>query len=312
MPDYVLRTDALKVGFPGGLQAIRGVSLELAKAEILAVVGESGAGKTLLARVLYGLDPYIPGIKVEGRREVLTKAAMIFQDPGQFLNPGIDIFSHFQAFLDRNKFPDRAARRARAAELLRYVGLEEEQGILSRKIGELSGGQQQRVMVALALSQNPGILFADEAMASLDTVNKKKTGELLLRLRDELGLSILFITHDLPLADRLCDRILVLYAGRVLEIGSSESVFCAAKHPYTRALVSAQPGTETRGRKLNEIPGQMPGPDWASPGCPFAERCPHVREVCTRELPPLEAAEDGSFFACHGRSLVHPEGGWIK
>ena len=304
----VLSCRNLKVSFPGEIHPIRGVDLDLYPGEILGLIGESGAGKTLLARVLYGLDKHIPGIQVQGSRDCPDRSAMIFQDPGQYLNPGISLLAHFDEFLPRSSYSRPKDRETRIASLFSFVGLPSDLDFAKRRAWELSGGQQQRAMVALALAQEPQVLYADEALASLDGVNRARVADLLRKLADELGLGMLFITHDLVLADQICDRVAVMYAGRVVEFGKSEEVFCSPKHPYTRALLRAQPGRDTRGRRLAEIPGSMPGPSWDGGGCSYRDRCSFARELCAERVPRLvgTSAPAGHCAACFG-----VEQGWF-
>jgi peptide/nickel transport system ATP-binding protein len=278
-------------------RAVDGVSLDWRPGEILGVIGESGCGKSTLARALLGLVPPAGGSIAFDGAEVTDKAGvravrrrvqMIFQDPYQTLNPRQRVEAIVtEPLVVQGVAGDRQARVRRALE---DVGLEPDR-FLRRYPHELSGGQRQRVAIAAGLVLEPAGIVCDEPVSMLDVSVRAQILQVLLRLRESRGLALLFITHDLGLAWAVCDRLAVMYLGRVVEEGSAQDVIERPGHPYTRALVAAVPG---RGRERRALPrGELPDAASIPRGCRFHPRCPQRFEPCDSEDPPFFAAGGG-------------------
>jgi peptide/nickel transport system ATP-binding protein len=301
-----LRSGATRVA------AAREVSFRLARGEALALVGESGSGKSSVARLLLRLEkPDAGEIRLYGedilRQEphgaslaYRRRVQMVFQDPFGSLNPAHDVAHHLERPLLRHGLAGRGEARARAADLLRTVGLEPADEYLGRSPHELSGGQRQRVAIARALAVQPDLLVADEPTSMLDVSIRMGILNLLAQLKRERGLAILLITHDLASARYLADRVLVLYRGRVVEDGPSESLVAAPAHPYTRALLGAIADADGPAA----APAVRPAAGPAAPdGCPFAPRCPEAFAPCALTDPAPRPYAD-RLVRCH----LHPEG----
>ncbi|SDH11435.1 peptide/nickel transport system ATP-binding protein [Sinosporangium album] len=296
----LLSVEDLEVSI-GAVRPVRGVSLRVAPGEIVGVVGETGCGKTLTGLAVLGLLP--PGARASGRvvlggDDVLggdpravrgRKVTMVFQNPGTAFDPVTTIGGQFARVLRAHTGCSRRAARARAAELLTAVELPER--VLDNYPHQLSGGMLQRCMIALALSCEPSLVIADEATTALDVTVARQILRLLLRLQREHGFGVMFVTHNLAEARDICDRVYVLYAGRVAEEGMAHAVLDRPRHPYTRALLAALPRLDAPRGRLASIPGSV---SHAEVGCSFAERCPDAKDVCRAETPP---AHDG--VACH-------------
>jgi oligopeptide transport system ATP-binding protein len=305
-PGPLLRVSDLAVSFdvPGGeVRAVRGVSFDIDRGETLALVGESGSGKTVTALSIPQLLPYPlarhPGgsIRFQGqellgasepvlRRVRGDRIAMIFQEPMTSLNPLHTIGQQVSEVLVVHKMLGRAAVRARTLELLRLAGLPEAVQRLDAYPHQLSGGQRQRVMIAMALANEPDLLIADEPTTALDVTIQAQITSLVKRLRDETGMSVIWITHDLGLVAGMVDRIIVMYAGHIMESAPVRELYARPRHPYTLGLLGAIPRLDAGGsRRLTPIPG-LP-PDLANPpdGCPFVPRCPFRIERCLTERP---------------------------
>jgi oligopeptide/dipeptide ABC transporter ATP-binding protein len=292
----------VEVRLAGGrrLRVLEDVSLTLGRGEILAIVGESGSGKSTLARTVGRLVPHCGGdIRVGGcelpELDYRRAVQLVLQDPFASLNPMRTVAYHLERALRRHRRMHEGA----VAELLTTVGLVPPERFAPRRPHELSGGQRQRVALARALAAGPEILVADEPTSMLDASLRKDMLALLERLRDERGLSILLITHDLASARWLAGRIAVLYAGRVVEIGRAETLAAWPSHPYTQLLLAA----------VRELSGGPPAPAASSllrpaeTGCAFAPRCPHAEPRCREERPLATEVTPGHFVRCH---LVRP------
>jgi peptide/nickel transport system ATP-binding protein len=302
--DEVLRIDDLHVSVhDGAVTALRGVSLEVRAGEIVGLVGESGSGKTLTCRAALGLLP--AGCAVErgtvsfGDRDVTglsrrewervhgSQIGAVFQDPASYLNPSITVGSQLTEVLRVKLGLGRRAARQRAIELFEAVGLRHAERVFHQIPAELSGGMLQRVMIAIAISCNPRLLVADEATTALDVTIQAEVIDLLLQLRDQRdqgdqrGLAVLFVSHDLAVVTQLCDRIVVFYAGEVVESGPTREIVERPRHPYTQALLRVASVGDFRRRELQVIDGQPPqvGADIA--GCRFAARCPVAIPACS-------------------------------
>jgi oligopeptide transport system ATP-binding protein len=290
----VLGVNALKVQFPIGagrarrdLHAIDGVDLDLFEGEALGLVGESGCGKSTLAKVAVGLQAPTSGSVLIGDREVpdrrdrelQRRVQLVFQDPSLSLNPRLTVGQVLRELLKVHKMVPRQTVDRRTAELIGVVGLPPY--AVDAYPRRLSGGQRQRVAIARALALEPDVLVADEPVAALDVSIQATILNLLNRLRSELGLSLLFISHDLAVVRRVCDRVAVMYLGRVVEIGSADQIFGSPRHPYTQALIDAVPGVlERRAGSLHQLEGDPPSPVDLPSGCRFRPRCPKAFDAC--------------------------------
>ena len=276
----------------GSVRAVDDVSFDLNHGEVLGVVGESGSGKTTLGRTLLGLVKATSGsILFEGRdvtglggnelREHRRRMQIVFQDPHASLNPAMTIGQSVEHPLTIHGVAKGAVARARVADVLERVGLAPADQFLDKYPSDLSGGQKQRAVIARAINLNPVLLVADEPVSMLDMSVRAKILELMLALKDDFDLTYLYITHDLATAKFFCDRIAIMYLGRIVEIGPSEAIYADPKHPYTQALLRAIPEPDP----LRAIPRNLPRgevPDAARPplGCSFHPRCPKAFEVC--------------------------------
>jgi len=298
-------------GTGGVVHAVQGVSFSLSAGETLAVVGESGCGKSTLARcVLRLLVPTAGTITFEGiditnapprqLRPLRRDAAMVFQDPFGSLNPRLRVASIVGEPLREARFGSKKEIEARVWELFTQVGLNPEH--FSRFPHEFSGGQRQRIGIARALALHPKLLVCDEPVSALDVSAQAQILNLLADLRDQLDLSYLFITHNLDIVRRFCDRVLVMYLGRVMEISTVAELFAAPRHPYTAALLAATPIPNprlTRARKRAPLTGDPASPLSPPPGCPFHPRCPRAQQRCHDEVPALTPDDGSHRFACH-------------
>ncbi|WP_119153792.1 ABC transporter ATP-binding protein [Caldimonas tepidiphila] len=281
----------------GVVRAVDGVSFDVLKGETLGVVGESGCGKSTTARLLMQLTPPDRGeIVFDGRtvggRELSLKgfrrqAQMVFQDSYASLNPRLTIEDSV-AFAPQVHGMPRAEAVERARDLLARVGLEPRR-FAERYPHELSGGQRQRVNIARALALHPRLIVLDEAVSALDKSVEAQVLNLLLDLKEEFGLTYVFISHDLHVVRHMSDRVMVMYLGQVVEIGDSESLFESPRHPYTRALLSSVPSMDPdRRTEAPPLAGDPPNPIDPPPGCRFHTRCPHAQAVCSQRVPVLQ------------------------
>jgi peptide/nickel transport system ATP-binding protein len=305
------RTAGIALPFAGArfINAVNGVSLSVAPGETLGIVGESGCGKSTLGRAILHLVEAQAGevrfeddlISTRDKTSVARlrgQAAMIFQDPYGSLNPRVPVGDAVAEVLrvHGKAAPDAVA--ARVSELLRLVGLSPE--LAGRRPHQLSGGQCQRVGIARALAIEPRLVIADECVAALDVSIQAQILNLLMELQRRMNLSLIFISHDLGVVRHLCRRVAVMYLGRIVEIGPTEQVFAAPKHPYTRALLAAVPDIDPdRPLAPAQLRGEPPSPQDLPAGCPFHPRCPHAQEVCAHgDVPTLRPTERGH-VACH-------------
>jgi peptide/nickel transport system ATP-binding protein len=288
------------------VHAVRPVTLDVEEGETLGIVGESGCGKSTLARLLVGLlTPSEGRIEINGAKldnadpaEFGKKIQYVFQDPISSLNPRKTIRQVMEAPLKHLHKMDRAARDRRISEIFASVNLREE--FLERYPHEFSGGQAQRIGIARALAADARILILDEPVSALDVSVQAQVLNLLERLKKELGLTYLFISHDLAVVEAISTRVAVLYFGTLVELGAAEDIFRAPRHPYTRLLASSAPVV---GRPLVNPEGKatdLPDPLNPPPGCAFAARCPKATEICRTDVPKLEPVAGGTqLAACH-------------
>lgn len=303
----------ITIPVPGGVICpVRGFDLCVNKAEIFGIVGESGCGKTIACMSLLGLTPSTARVTAERMtldgKDLLhsdwaeirgRRVAMIFQDPAASLNPVFTIGSQLQSILALHRRMARSARRARALELLKDVGLPDGEILLTQYPHQLSGGMQQRVMIACALATGANVLIADEPTTALDVAVQAQILRLLQDLRARYGLTIVLVTHDLAIVAEYCDRVAVIYAGRVVETAPVQSLFDHPSHPYTRALLASLPAAERTGRRLASIDGAVPSAGAHISGCAFAPRCSEVFGRCRVEAPQRAAAGQSHEVLCH-------------
>jgi len=299
----------------GVVRAVDGVSFALDQGETLGIVGESGCGKSVTALSLLGLVPSPPGklhsgtASFEGqdllacsateRRTIRGKAiSMVFQDPMTALNPYMTVGAQVAEPLRVHEAVSRRAARGQAAAALESVGIRDARERLRQYPHQFSGGMRQRVTIAMALITNPKLLIADEPTTALDVTVQAKILEIIKRAQERMGMALILITHDLAVIAGTCDRVLVMYAGRIVESTDVGELFEHPRHPYTEALIASLPSTHTPGDELYTIPG-LP-PDLATPivGCPFAPRCAKAVERCRHEEPTLEEVAPNHFSAC--------------
>ena len=311
----LIRTAGLTVDYPQSrkrtLHAVSGVDLEIRRHEVLALVGESGCGKSTLARMAVGLLPPSSGeIWLSGRKledwTALERASliqMVFQDPFSSLDPrqtvGASIAEPLMLAARAKGAPlGRVELREKVCEILARVGLQP--GHFDRYPHEFSGGQRQRVAVARALIASPDILVCDEPVSALDASVQAQALNLLKDMQESMGLSYLFISHDLGVIGFMSDRVAVMYLGRIVELAPSSELFAHAAHPYTEALLAAAPSRDPARRgERKPLPGEMPSPLSPPPGCAFHPRCPYAKPLCCELEPPLVDLGPGRSVRCH-------------
>jgi oligopeptide/dipeptide ABC transporter ATP-binding protein len=315
----LLQVDHLSTQFgarAGTIRAVDDVSFDLHAGEALGIVGESGSGKSVLARSLLRLIPHASGTVLNGRVvfngvDLLSVAerdldkirgaeiAMVFQDPLSSLNPTLTIGYQLSEGLIVHENLRKADAWARSIELLNAVGIPDSKGRASAYPHELSGGMRQRVMIAMAISCRPKLLIADEPTTALDVTTQAQIMELLLQLRGTTGCALMLISHDLGLVARVVDRVMVMYAGRVVESGPVKVILRAPQHPYTLALLRSIPRLDRpRPNRLVAISGVPPDPVHRATGCSFHPRCPLAMEICRTETPVLELGMNNHRVAC--------------
>ncbi|MEX2197478.1 MAG: oligopeptide/dipeptide ABC transporter ATP-binding protein [Burkholderiales bacterium] len=289
------------------LRAVDGVSFDVAKGETLALVGESGCGKSTVARLIVGLHALSRGrIEFDGADlaapgtdapELRRRMQMIFQDPYASLNPRWRVRDIVAEPIRVLGLADsQHDQQARVAALLLQVGLAAEDG--EKYPHEFSGGQRQRISIARALSGNPEFLVCDEPTSALDVSVQAQILNLMTNLQARLGLTYLFISHNLAVVSHVADRVGVMYLGRMVELADAAQLFAAPRHPYTRMLMDAIPDLEMSGKSRTPVAGEVPNPMAPPAGCAFHPRCPHANERCRSERPPLTRIEGGT-VACH-------------
>ena len=293
------------------VHAVDGASLAIAAGETLGLVGESGCGKSTLGKAVIRLiEPTAGSIILDGTdisnlsqrrlKPLRHKVQMIFQDPFASLNPRTTVGRIVEEPLIVGGRGSASERRARVRWLLERVGLDA--GATRKYPHEFSGGQRQRIGIARALALSPNLIVCDEAVSALDVSVRAQIINLLADLQDELGLSYLFISHDLSVVEHISDRVIVMYLGKIVESATRELLWSRPLHPYTRSLIAAVPVPDpamAKRRKRELLGGDLPSPFNPPSGCRFHTRCPHADAICRREEPPLRPIDDGQMAACH-------------
>jgi oligopeptide/dipeptide ABC transporter ATP-binding protein len=311
----ILEVKGLSVGLErGAVPVLDDVDFAVEEGEILGIVGESGAGKTMTAlsvlrllpaaaRVVSGEIAYRGTDLLELNAKKMNRIrgaqiSMIFQNPRAALNPLYKVEKTLAQVLAAHRGVTGAEARAAGIELLADVGLPDPARVLQRHPHELSGGMCQRVMIAYAIASNPRLLIADEPTTALDVTVQLQIIDLLARLRREHGLSLVLITHNLSVIAELCDRVIVMYLGRIVEAGPVLELFDNSRHPYTKGLLASRPNVHVDGA-LKTIQGSVPDLRHRPTGCPFHPRCAFAKELCTVEAPPVEVVSPGHQVECH-------------
>ena len=318
MSEYLVDIQHERLSFftpAGEVKALNDVSIHLNDGEVLGIVGESGSGKSVTAYSLMGLTAY-PGKLVGGtidfnghrindlsekefRKIRGNEVSIIFQDPMTSLNPVYTIGNQIMEVILLHTDKNKEQARARAKELLELVGINEPEKRLKQYPHELSGGMRQRVMIAIALACEPKLLIADEPTTALDVTIQAQIFELMMELKEKLGMAIIMITHDLGVVASMCDRIAVMYAGRIVEYGTTDDIFYNPKHEYTKGLLKSIPRLDAKEHE-RLVPIEGTPIDLLNPpaGCPFAPRCSNCMKICLREMAPVTTFDDVHYTQC--------------
>ena len=318
MAENLIEVQRLKQYFPIStgwfqtrpLKAVDGVSFHIRRGETLGLVGESGCGKTTVGRTLLHLYPPTSGQIIFDGKEIKTrqdirqyrkKASMVFQDPYSSLNPRMTVADLIAEPLDIHRlYENRQERRERVLALMAKVGLNAEHA--GRYAHEFSGGQRQRIGIARALAMEPEFVVCDEPVSALDVSIQAQVINMFADLQEQMGLTYLFIAHDLLVVRHICDRIAVMYLGKIVESAESDELYHNPMHPYTKSLISAVPLPDpklAREKRRVMLSGDVPSPLNAPPGCPFCTRCPYATDICREKMPEMTEVSSGHFTACH-------------
>ncbi len=318
MGEYLVEVKNERLSFftpAGEVKALNDVSIRLKEGEVLGIVGESGSGKSVTAYSLMGLtahpgkllggELHFNGHQVEKMTEKEIRKfrgneiSIIFQDPMTSLNPVYTIGNQITEVIRLHTDKTKQQAKERARELLELVGINEPEKRLKQYPHELSGGMRQRVMIAIALACEPKLLIADEPTTALDVTIQAQILELMMELKDKLGMAIIMITHDLGVVASMCERIAVMYAGRIIEYGTTDDIFYHPKHEYTKGLIRSIPRLDTKEHE-RLVPIEGTPVDMLNPpaGCPFAPRCDAAMQICLREMPPVTTFGDVHYTQC--------------
>ncbi|MEP9374776.1 ABC transporter ATP-binding protein [Mesorhizobium sp. KR1-2] len=318
MSSAMLEVKGLNVSFQtgdGAVHAVRDLSLTVAPGEIVGLVGESGSGKSVtMMSVVRLLDRRRTEIRAEkmvvdgrsllelGRRDLESVrgpiVSYIFQDPLTALNPLLTVGRQITEGMRRHKGMSRSSARARAIDLLRRVGIPAPETRIDQLPHQMSGGMRQRVMIAIALAADPKLLIADEPTTALDVTVQAEIVKLVQSIQRERGMAMVWVTHDLALLAKLADRVVVMYAGRIVEDATAEQLYAQPSHPYAAGLLASTSRIDDPFTEQDPIPGTPPNPKIVSPGCSFAPRCSRAQPRCEAELPELHITDDGRRVAC--------------
>lgn len=332
MSDYLVSIEHERLSFftpAGEVKALNDVTFHIKEGEVLGIVGESGSGKSVTAYSLMGLTAY-PGKLLGGdlnfnghhindmtekqfQKMRGNEVAIIFQDPMTSLNPVYTIGNQIREVIKLHTDKSKAEVQARAVELLELVGINEPEKRLKQYPHELSGGMRQRVMIAIALACEPKLLIADEPTTALDVTIQAQILELMMDLKDKLGMAIMMITHDLGVVAQMCDHIAVMYAGNIVEYGLTDDIFYHPKHEYTKGLIRSIPRMDSQSHE-RLIPIEGTPVDLLNPpkGCPFASRCDNCMQICLREKAPVMYFGDVHYTSCWMNQKAELEGGSSK
>ncbi|MEU7631269.1 ABC transporter ATP-binding protein [Nocardia sp. NPDC049220] len=317
-PDSALHIRGLSVTFGtrrGPVPAVVGVDLDVAPGELVGLLGESGSGKSAAARAMMGLsarnatvtadriqlgDTDLLALTDRQRREIRgNRMSMVFQDALSALNPVLSIGDQLGELFREHRDASRRQARSAVIELLGEVGIPAPASRVDDYPHQFSGGMRQRILIAMAIALRPELVIADEPTTALDVTVQAQILDLLNKLRSELNMAVLLITHDLGVVSEVADRVMVMYAGRVVEAGGADDLLSRPAHPYTEALLRSVPQVEHHGKDLYAIPGSPPSPAHQPAGCPFHPRCAMVIERCRTERPELTVVSGGRTVACH-------------
>ena len=318
MSEYLVDVKNERLSFftpAGEVKALNDVSIRLKEGEVLGIVGESGSGKSVTAYSLMALTAH-PGkllggelhfnghqVETMSEKEIRkirgNEISIIFQDPMTSLNPVYTIGNQITEVIRLHTDKTKQQAKERAKELLELVGINEPEKRLKQYPHELSGGMRQRVMIAIALACEPKLLIADEPTTALDVTIQAQILELMMELKDKLGMAIIMITHDLGVVASMCERIAVMYAGRIIEYGTTDDIFYHPKHEYTKGLIRSIPRLDTKEHE-RLVPIEGTPVDMLNPpaGCPFAPRCDAAMQICLREMPPVTTFGDVHYTQC--------------
>ena len=329
MSEYLvdIKDEHLSFFTPAGeVKALNGVSIRLKEGEVLGIVGESGSGKSVTAYSLMGLTAH-PGKLISGSLEFnghhindMTEKEMrkirgnevsiIFQDPMTSLNPVYTVGNQIEEVILLHTDKSKKEAHERAKELLELVGINEPEKRLKQYPHELSGGMRQRIMIAIALACEPKLLIADEPTTALDVTIQAQILELMMELKEKLGMAIIMITHDLGIVASMCEKIAVMYAGHIVEYGTTDEIFYEPKHEYTKGLLRSMPRLDTKEHE-RLVPIEGTPIDMLNPpkGCPFAPRCNNCMKICLREMPPVTNFGESHYTQCWLNQKAEFEGG---
>lgn len=329
MSEYLvdIKDEHLSFFTPAGeVKALNGVSIRLKEGEVLGIVGESGSGKSVTAYSLMGLTAH-PGKLISGSLEFnghhindMTEKEMrkirgnevsiIFQDPMTSLNPVYTVGNQIEEVILLHTDKSKKEAHERAKELLELVGINEPEKRLKQYPHELSGGMRQRIMIAIALACEPKLLIADEPTTALDVTIQAQILELMMELKEKLGMAIIMITHDLGIVASMCEKIAVMYAGHIVEYGTTDEIFYEPKHEYTKGLLRSMPRLDTKEHE-RLVPIEGTPIDMLNPpkGCPFAPRCNNCMKICLREMPPVTNFGEIHYTQCWLNQKAEFEGG---